>query len=90
MLEVEERMCYSGSLSLIDRNFDKLRGKEVFIMPNEEIPLKNDNLVTYREFLKKRVERGIIKIFGSLIEEGIDKFVSFIVNLLNWEKEKEK
>ena len=57
---------------------------------SEKIPLKNDNLITYREFLKKRVERGIIKIFGSLIEEGIDKFIDFISNLLNWEKEKEK
>ena len=56
-------------------------------MSSEEIPLKNDNLVTYREFLKKRVEHGIIKIFGPLIEKGIDKFVDFIANLLNWEKE---
>jgi len=57
------------------------------MMLSEEIPLKNDNLVIYREFLKKKVERGIIRIFGPLIEKGIDKFVDFIANLLNWEKE---
>jgi len=42
------------------------------------------SLIVYRDFLKKRVERLIIKKFGLFIEKGIDRFINFIADLLNW------
>jgi hypothetical protein len=41
-------------------------------MSSEEIPLENDNLITYREFLKKRVEHvGLLKYLGLYLRKEL-------------------
>lgn len=44
--------------------------------------MEDNNVISYREFLKKRTER--------ILEEAIDEFIDFIADLLNWEKEEKK